>query len=258
MMRSLQDISKTQERRLMSYIKFLFAFVLILLFGYMIDKTYSNGNSLLEPTADTLGVLGTSRYECITALERLRVSLLSRNPVEAFRLSISMVDKAVPRFAPYICRDPTKYSEYVSYGDESTCMDTNSIVLNYMWSYRLAIFQYHLNFFRWIADPELQKRLLMTQTKGTPDCYNPVEHYNVSQLVAIELHLRKLGEDSLSQFTSSALSNIDFHLSMGLYRNPLCRFALSSGLLNSPSDFLPCTYHFTLPFKSIEDYSPRK
>eukprot|EP00808_Paulinella_micropora_P020934 g5274.t1 len=77
----------------------------------------------------------------ITLLEDL---VEHENPVSAFRLSISMAAASNKLFQPYICREPDHYAPYIE--DWSDPIDQRNRSEDFLWSYRLALYQCQLEF----------------------------------------------------------------------------------------------------------------
>lgn len=187
---------------------------------------------------------GATRKYYLDQLIVLQREIADNRPLNAFELSISMIQKISPPIREYVCVEDTPHEDGIKHYWQSrywlanetmlaeldelrTCINISSIyceqhfVEGYEWSFRLAVFMIHR--YTWdFIDKQLQPYLLNLPPAPTtmatrfaektwPTCYNPLSAFNATAL-------RLAGEEggaNIPTMVSAMRKNLEFHLSVG-------------------------------------------
>jgi hypothetical protein len=138
--------------------------------------------------------------------------------VEAFRKSVQMVCDSKDLFLPYICREPTRYSEYARLTPEefeAVGVEFSTISKTFSWSYRLALYMIHREFMIALDDEEVSRKLMKTEKDANANGFNPLREVDGDVLHQIELK-SLISDEKKERFMKRELINLQFHLETGM------------------------------------------
>eukprot|EP00054_Salpingoeca_dolichothecata_P007220 m.41918 g.41918 ORF g.41918 m.41918 type:complete len:214 (+) comp16930_c0_seq1:47-688(+) len=174
----------------------------------------------------------------ITNIAHLHQLTAQNSFLEALIESVNMTAQARQYFPPYICQDPTRFSEYISNKEFNTLstIDLNTKTQGFEWSYRLALYQYQLVFFRFLGADQIQLRrqFLNTSLDSNPNCFNPIFHVNKEMLMPVTAVLRQKTQKQNQTFAQDASTFLTYHLEKGMkpklmhWQEEMCRHQLET------------------------------
>jgi hypothetical protein len=173
----------------------------------------SSAVSLAEFEGDPI----TYGEEYVQNLHYLKECAISLNLGEVLRLSINMAQFADNSlFPPFVCRNPTIFSEYVDYESAELWIERKNISEGIPWSYRLALYNTQLQLLRAVGKRSLQLKIMGTSTQDIPKCLNPLTSWNLERHLSNK-DFSTINIDNIRSFVSDVIvKNIDYHINTGI------------------------------------------